>query len=300
MEKRNLKNFSTKVLSIAVVLTFMISILGYVMGTSLSKSKYQHVADPNTMEDYKDKLITKDNGTRYAGRVWADKSVQAKGTNNNELQLHMNDDASTETVGYNTDFLHIFSTIGSSQVVNQSTSRPIDVVLLLDISSSMTNKTGDVLNQNDNLHQVIKETNTLINQLMGNDPELKVHEDNRVGIVVYGGGSQVLLPLDHYTTTEKDIEGKSEYIKVDSDFTDRENDHISYFPKITTKVSGKKNSNYTKTSDVMVADSTYLQAALYQGMDMLATEETTTAFDKVTKNTNTTYTSINYFNRWCN
>ena len=36
-------------------------------------------ADPNTMDTYLERLLTLENGSRYAGRVWSDKTVFAYG-----------------------------------------------------------------------------------------------------------------------------------------------------------------------------------------------------------------------------
>lgn len=289
------KSFIMKAVMVSLVLIFIFSVLGYAIMSK--RTGYNRQADPNTMESYKDVLLSDEvggNGSRYAGRVWADKTVQTHSNNssttsNSSLTLTEADDGLDGSVGYNSDFLHVFSTIGSSQVVNQYASKPIDVVLLLDISSSMTNKTGDTLDQNDPLHQVINETNTLIDQLMGNDSALPVHPQNRVGVVVYGGGTQQLLPLGHYeANTKKDINDKQigEYIKIIEDQANArtnpdgwvERNDKTYFPTVTTNVKSLTQPN---TSKVMIADSTYLQGALYQGMNILANEPDTTYQDKV-------------------
>ncbi len=242
-------------------------------------SKYDRISDNNTMEDYKDQLIDEDpngRGSRYAGRVWADKSVEAnnaKGTFN--LGLKEEDDGVTTNVGLNTDFLHIFSTLGSSQVVDRESTKPLDVVLLLDISSSMTRLTNSRMDTNDSLHKVLNEANTLIDQLMGNDPEHPVHPNNRVGVIVYGGGAQQLLALDHYTPSSS-AEGIGQYMRV-SDKKNKSNNKV-YFPIIQSNV----NEGSQVTTKLMIADSTYLQGALYKGMKMLADEETTTYRNTVT------------------
>ncbi len=241
-------------------------------------SKYDRISDNNTMESYKGQLIDEDpngRGSRYAGRVWADKSVEAnnaKGTFN--LGLKEEDDGVTTNVGLNTDFLHIFSTLGSSQVVDRESTRPLDVVLLLDISGSMTRLTNNNMDSNDSLHKVLSEANTLIDQLMGNDPDHPVHPDNRVGVIVYGGGAQQLLALSHYTPSSS-AEGIGQYMRISGKTNKGKS---AYFPRIQSNV---KEGNQV-TTKVMQADSTYLQGALYKGMKMLADEETTTYRNTVT------------------
>ena len=142
-----------------------------------NNSNYSRVADPNTMETYlASNVLGIAENSRHAGRIWTDKTVFALGKTSDSfdgtsLQLDANNDGSNAKVSTNTDFLHVFSALGSSQVVNQETSKPIDVVLLLDVSRSMTQSTG--LNGQDSLHQLMTEANTLIKQLMGDDPIIK-------------------------------------------------------------------------------------------------------------------------------
>ncbi len=244
------------------------TLLGY-------NANYERVADPNTMDDYMEVFNLAKN-SRAAGRVWSDKTVFANGYQSNQfvnniLTLDRDTDGVNGTVQSDTDFLHVFSTIGSSQVVDEVATKPIDVVMLLDISRSMTTATDQ---ENDPLHQLMREANTLINRLMNNDEAYPVHPNNRVGIVVYGGGSQQLLPLGHYTA-----KSDNNYISIGdrTPQTGSDPNQTTYFASINTNVNGYENS-----SRVMVGDSTYLQGALYEGMSMLASEEETTYHDNIT------------------
>ena len=103
--------------------------------------KDSRVADPDTMDDYQDRLLTDDTGSRYAGRVWTDKSVFAYGEGSNTITLDMDTDGYKGNVEFNADFAHVFSALASSQVVNEYPPAPIDMVLVLDISSSMGDET---------------------------------------------------------------------------------------------------------------------------------------------------------------
>ena len=91
-------------------------------------------ADPNTMDTYLQRLLTLESGSRYAGRVWSDKSVFAyKDTKRAEenyatkggfngtdtLHLDMATDGYNGDVIFDADFLHVFSTLASSQVVDE-------------------------------------------------------------------------------------------------------------------------------------------------------------------------------------
>ena len=96
------------------------------------------VADPNTMDDYQNQLLSMESGSRYAGRVWTDKSVFAYDKNGeNTINLDMATDGYNGNVSYNADFAHTFSALASSQVVNEYPPSPIDLVIVFDMSGSM-------------------------------------------------------------------------------------------------------------------------------------------------------------------
>ena len=247
-------------------------------------TNYERIADPNTMENYlNEDVFGLNKSSRRAGRIWSDKTVFAAGYTNNSggafdgttLTLNKSNDGTDAEIKLNTDFLHVFSAIGSSQVVDQYTTQPLDVVLLLDISTSMTNTNQG---NNDPLHEVLDEANVLISQLMGADPDYTVNPLNRVGVVVYGGGAQVLLPLDHYNSSTVTSGKKREYMRI-SNTDPKAKDSTAYFSRIISTVKEISNPEATK---YMYADATYLQGALFEGMNMLANEEDTTYLNKVT------------------
>ncbi len=98
-------------------------------------------ADPSTMDTYQNVLNFSEN-TRYAGRLWTDKTVYAydydngdKDWKNNVLNLNKNDDGVNGKVTLDADFLHVYSVLGSSVQINDPA--PTDLVLALDISGSM-------------------------------------------------------------------------------------------------------------------------------------------------------------------
>ena len=106
------------------------------------------VADPDTMDDYQNRLLTPTNGSRYAGRVWTDKTVFAYGDGNKYTSTHFKDGINTITlnmatdgyegdVQFNSDFAHVFSALASSQVVNEYPPSPVDLVIVFDMSGSM-------------------------------------------------------------------------------------------------------------------------------------------------------------------
>ncbi len=181
------------------------------------------VADPDTMDDYVNQLLNMANGSRYAGRVWTDKSVFAYGNDDeqdwigNALSLHMETDGYDGSVDFDADFGHVFSALASSQVVNEFPPSPIDLVIVFDMSASMGQDTrfgidggsnafqkhsGDgwpaegVLMadriENSRIQQTLDAINKTIDKLMEQNPE------NRVAVCCYGANATVILPLAHY------------------------------------------------------------------------------------------------------
>ena len=232
----------------------------YVAG-ELGNNNISYVVDNNTMDSYKDYLINDKTGSKNAGKIWSDKTVLSSST----LTLDEETDGVSGIITNDSDFLHVYSALGSSKRVSRLESIPLDVVLLIDVSTSMSNHYADA--------EAIKSANFLIKTLMGDNDDIEyVHPDNRVGIIVYAGGTQVLLPLSHYELEE----GQDDFLTLD-----RVNGNGKYFPKVTTHIK-ETDKIKNKTSDPMFSDSTYLQGALYQGMYLLATEKNTTYTNPVT------------------
>ncbi len=155
------------------------------------------VADGDTSDTYIGKLLSDDWGSRYAGRVWTDKSVFAFGNN---IGLDMDTDGYDGTVKFNSDFGTIFSALSSSQVVKENPPQPLDVMFVLDVSGSM-GKNGSVLVDKANftdsaISKTVVAVNNAISLLLKNNP------NSRFGIVVYGSTAAVLVPLAHYTSAE--------------------------------------------------------------------------------------------------
>ena len=169
------------------------------------------VSDSDTMDTYIDKLLTNEMGSRYAGRVWTDKSVFAYGgEGQNIITLNMKSDGYDGNVAYNADFGHVYSALASSQVVNEYPPSPIDMVLVLDISGSMGDVTTPEVEpyktlaaqgaiKHTRLLNLVYSADNVIKQLMNDNPE------NRVSVVVYDRRATVVMPLAHYTANTKAV-----------------------------------------------------------------------------------------------
>lgn len=119
----------------------------YTVGPTAHIVADSRVADPDTMDDYLNRLLTEASGSRYAGRVWTDKTVFAYGNGadavsshfdgTNAIKLEMGTDGYTGEVKFNSDFGHVFSALASSQVINEYPPTPVDLVIVFDMSGSM-------------------------------------------------------------------------------------------------------------------------------------------------------------------
>ncbi len=192
----------------------------------------QREADPNTMEDYQDALLSDANGSRYAGRVWTDKTVFAYGstvsggkTTTNTITLTADDDGLATKVSFESDFAHVFSALTSSQVVNEYPPTPVDLVIVFDMSGSMGQDTRSSIDTgvndyrshegylvsmadriaNSRVQQTLDAINTTIDTLMAQNSQ------NRVAVLGYGANAVVLLPLAHYRHAEG---SKTPYLSV--------------------------------------------------------------------------------------
>ena len=182
---------------------------------------YIREADANTMDSYvqaslggyvyKDvdgvtqPTVSNNFGSRYAGEAWADLSVFAWDQKvmagipanlnsdgnfvNNTLWLGRHTDGIDSTVEMlpYSDFLNVFSVLGSSQMLNDNVSLPLDVVFVLDTSSTMVYSSGDY-------YRLTKAANAL-NEAMKTVME---NPNNRIGFVTFDFNSETYLQLDHY------------------------------------------------------------------------------------------------------
>lgn len=167
-------------------------------------------ADPSTMDTYQ-KMLDLSKETRYAGRIWSDKTVFANGQDNKDgrfdgTKLTLTPDldgVDTKTeIPLNEDFLHVYSILGSSQQVNEHV--PVDLMVSLDITASMLTN-GDGNDRSDwqdsldatkkptsagsNLSKTLNAANQLIDQIR------KYSDNSRISIVVYWGTGYQMVPF---------------------------------------------------------------------------------------------------------
>ncbi len=204
------KTITKKVISILLCLVLMISYIPTSVLFSKADIEDTKITDPSTMNDWKVLFGPDALSTEYAGGVWTDKSVF--GNFNDYLteagisQLQGPTSAITDEVRdmLNTgseNFLVAMSAIAANQQITGYTTTPTDTMLVLDMSQSMDNKGY--------IPSMVAAANATIKTLMSSNT------NNRVGVVLFSGSGSVatnqgtgtatvLLPLDHYTSSNDD------------------------------------------------------------------------------------------------
>jgi len=202
------------------------------------------VTDPGTADTWSDMMGTDIDGNRYAGRVWADKSVYKHG----DTVILNNKTGASETVSLAQDeaFQIVFSVLGSTMSSTESitSSGPMDVVLVLDTSTSMDDEDRNGVTR---LERTITAANKLLDDLL-------TLGDIRIAIVTYNKDSETVLPLAAYNNGIKLV------------VTDYYNNGSSD----AGVVSAYDNNNRLLGKDSGYTQGTNLQSGIDRGFNILA------------------------------
>lgn len=278
--KNSFKRVAAYIISVAI----MISLLGGMTfrspGTqtlSAAPGVTYKVADGDTSDSYLDFLDVVNN-SKSAGRIWADKSVFTS-----DISLNMETDGYTETITNDGDFLHAFSTLGSSQVIHEET--PLDVLFVVDISGSMAEDRASNSNlRGSRIYNTVNAINACIALLMQNP-------DSRVAISLYGDHAVQFLPLLRFDTTSvanngyiSATGGSGDYIRLQANgnISLLQDDNTWSAPASAQSELSRLGYNYRRNNDD-TGHSTNLQSGLAAGFEILANEKTTTWVSDVTQ-----------------
>jgi len=182
------KRLMSFLLCLALVINYLPLAFAEPAVSVLSKSAITDtIVDPGTADSWETMMGTNADGNRYAGRVWVDKSVYKNG---DIVKFNSrNDGTSSYQVVLKDDeaFQIVFSALGSTMTTKStiSSTGPLDVVLILDTSTSMDDTSNGVTR----LERVIKAANSLIDDLL-------TIPNVRIAIVTYNRDSETVLPLE--------------------------------------------------------------------------------------------------------
>lgn len=219
------------------------------------------ISDANTTGMYAESLGD-NNSTRYAGRVWTDKSVSTE-------DMSFTGQISDTVSKGESDFLVSYSVLATSQQITKLPKVPVDVVFVLDFSASMTwgvNSTV-VANQPEDsrIYAMVEALNRTVDSLVkDSDPA----HPNRIGIAYFNQVGYTLLPLTELSSSnlqhvhDRDGDNVPEYLDLTRFQGERETDVTCYIGN-----SAEVATTYSKTN---------IQYGLFQGMSMLADEQNTT------------------------
>ena len=212
------------------------------------------IADTATYNEY---TLGDEDSTQYNGRVWVDKSVS---TEEKVSFGNMN-------VANNSDFLVTYSALATSTIEVGQT--PTDTVFILDLSASMTwgySESGQSVSQGESrLQAMVNAMNSAIDTLVKANPQ------NRIAIVTFNGSctaGQALMPT---LMTGKEILEQVEdgrYLEIQN-----YDQHLDVgADKATADVCCAATQRTASTSG-----GTNIQAGLFRGMGILASNDDTTA-----------------------
>lgn len=212
------------------------------------------IADTATYSEY---TLGDEDSTQYNGRVWVDKSVS---TEENVSFGNMN-------VANNSDFLVTYSALATSTIKVGQT--PTDTVFILDLSASMTwgySESGQSVSQGESrLQAMVNAMNSAIDTLVKANPQ------NRIAIVTFNGSctaGQALMPT--LMTGEEILERVEDgrYLEIQN-----YDQHLDVgADKATADVYCAATLRTASTSG-----GTNIQAGLFRGMGILASNDDTTA-----------------------
>lgn len=227
-------------------------------------------ADTDTSQRYTDIFGLGDGtelSTRYAGRVWADKSVSAENTVTFTGRGDSGQGSNTFTFNKSdkADFLVTYSAMATSQQIIELPQIPVDVVFVLDFSASMTWGVDSTTVSNPNgSDSRIKAMVDAMNQTI--DALAKANPENRIGIVVFNRAYREMLPLTKLTELNLGAVNNGEYLRLEN-FTGTRGEDDGHAWVSCDIQGGQRQETDSKTN---------IQSGLYYGMQMLAEADETT------------------------
>ncbi|MBR4020251.1 MAG: hypothetical protein IKI99_02980, partial [Firmicutes bacterium] len=131
MTRQNVKKRTVR-MAVACML-ILVLILGLIPNSAMAAET--KIADAATIDKYLESLGD-EASTEYAGRIWTDKSVYAE-----DAVLPLKS-GGTQTIQNKEDFLVSYSALATGVEVKGNTVTPMDVVFVIDMSSSMSRESN--------------------------------------------------------------------------------------------------------------------------------------------------------------
>lgn len=228
---------------------FIVAIIIAMVATMLFPSyAAAKTSDGNTTGSYTQNLGD-NSSTRYAGRVWTDKTVYTE-------DATFSGDVGNVTVKNDSDFLVAYSALATTQNITGKSSVPVDVVFVIDNSNSMDDSVGDGSRQS-RLDATVEAVNTSIATIMDS------HPDSRVAVVLYGSSAHTLMPLGHYSASTS-WQHNGDYIWYESDTY-----YSGYYDDYVTDTTFESVANNQKLEMGTGVRGTNIHMGVDTGLDIL-------------------------------
>lgn len=225
-------------------------VVALAVGLMPNKQVYaaEKTSDGNTTGSYEQNLGG-NSSTRYAGRVWTDKTVYTENAT-------FTGDEGSVTVENDSDFLVAYSALATTQNVTGKSSVPVDVVFVIDNSNSMDNSVGGGSRQS-RLEATVEAVNTSIATIM------ESHPDSRVAVVLYGSDAHTLMPLGHYSASTSG-QHRDDYIWYESDTY-----YSGYYGEFVTDTTFESVANNRELEMTYGERGTNIHMGVDTGLDIL-------------------------------
>ncbi len=205
--KTFIKSFYNEICLILCISQVIFLFSPTILAASSNLRNSTYAVDLDTTDDYIGHMINDENGSRYAGRIWTDKSVFI-----DKIELDEETDGYKGTITNDSDFLHAFSVLGSSQAwIGLPPSR---TVIVIDNSGSMYEnntawektriaKTVESVNKAIDILMHASQYNEVAVVLFGDGPDSNATEENSQNVHPYHGNSTAttILPMKHYNVS---------------------------------------------------------------------------------------------------
>lgn len=135
-----INGFSAKVKGVALLVTVIVALLMLATPMRAQAASFDEktVADPSTQNSYESLIGNPEKGyvTENVGRIWPDKTVST-----GNIQLKAGNNAVVEKDDAE-DFLVMLSALSSTSNTTTMESKPLDIVMVFDVSGSMGDSFG--------------------------------------------------------------------------------------------------------------------------------------------------------------
>lgn len=184
MKQRKLQTkISAFLLAVMMVLSGFPQIGSIVHAAGPNDAVYSQITDTSTYTMWEDVLGEEVGSTENSGRIWTDKTVF-----DGSQPIQLQPSGITIQPSSPDNFLVNLSALSSNKEIAGESAIPVDVVFVLDMSTSMSD--------NDRVDEMVSALNDAMSTLLTDE---RLHKGNRVGVVTYNRYDAELLPLDHYS-----------------------------------------------------------------------------------------------------